>query len=72
MRSTRLEVLHYALVGLNHFLDSLNTDSIPAECENEARYDMVRELEKAYFPSAPKLARWEVEQIVKDSYPSQK
>jgi len=72
MRATRLECLHYALTGLNFFLDSLNTDSIPVECENEARYDMVRELEQKFYPSAPKLARWEVELIVMDSYPPKK
>lgn len=72
MRATRLELFQYALVGLNHFLDSLDTDCIPDESENEARYDMLRQLEAAYFPSAPRLNRRELEQIVMDSYPPKK
>lgn len=72
MIPSRLTVLQLSLVALNHFLESLGTDSIPDECENEARYDMLREMECAYFPSASPLPRDEIERLVRDSYPSKK
>jgi len=72
MRATRLEIIHGALVGLNAFLESLDTDSIPDECERAARYAMVCRLDRHYFPSALPLCDDELRSILMDSYPSQR